>query len=188
MYIKDSGVYGGQVSDSSTYYPGYNDFEQMAAAYILNGGDIYCTGSDSADPVTGSAGGSDTGSLDETTSAITSADISGSDTHDYMAFVNAMNEYNTAAYKQEIADYERLRSTAYQTAVEDMKKAGLNPALMYANGGSGISTAMPSSARSSGNSSYSVSGMSQDTTLYKYYDSLVKSISGIVTSAIKAVS
>ena len=35
---------------------------------------------------------------------------------------------------------ERMRATQYQTAVEDMKKAGLNPMLAYSQGGAGTPT------------------------------------------------
>ena len=35
---------------------------------------------------------------------------------------------------------ERMRSTQYQTAVEDMKKSGLNPMLAYTQGGAGTPT------------------------------------------------
>ena len=35
---------------------------------------------------------------------------------------------------------ERMRSTQYQTAVEDMKKSGLNPMLAYSQGGAGTPT------------------------------------------------
>lgn len=53
------------------------------------------------------------------------------------AGANASN----ARQAQENRDFqERMRATQYQTAVEDMKKAGLNPALAYQQGGAGTPT------------------------------------------------
>lgn len=49
-------------------------------------------------------------------------------------------------------DYqERMSNTSYQRAISDMKKAGLNPAMLYASGGHGAST--PSSSAASASSS-----------------------------------
>lgn len=47
---------------------------------------------------------------------------------------------------QQMAFQERMRNTAYQTAMDDMKKAGLNPILAYKQGGA----AVPSGASGSG--------------------------------------
>jgi hypothetical protein len=47
------------------------------------------------------------------------------------------NQANAEIANKQMDFQERMRQTSYQTAVDDMKKAGLNPMLAYQQGGAG---------------------------------------------------
>jgi hypothetical protein len=53
---------------------------------------------------------------------------------------NAANAASAEQASKQMDFQERMRETQYQTAVDDMKKAGLNPMLAYTQGGAGTPT------------------------------------------------
>lgn len=62
---------------------------------------------------------------------------------------NAVTRNFNAQEAQKQRDFEeRMSSTAYTRAIEDIENAGLNPSMLYANGGSGQAST-PSSASAS---------------------------------------
>ena len=50
---------------------------------------------------------------------------------------SAANQASAEQAQRQMDFQERMRSTQYQTAIEDMQKAGLNPMLAYQQGGAG---------------------------------------------------
>ena len=68
---------------------------------------------------------------------------------------------------------EQMSNSAYQRAVNDMKKAGLNPAAMYGNAGTMASTPGGASASSSGSGNFG---------------NVIGGINGIISSAAKVIN
>ena len=96
---------------------------------------------------------------------------------------NLRNEilYNNALINEQRAYNERMSGMQYQLAVEDMKKAGLNPYLFYANGGSGNtilgSNITPSSFASTAYTADTANKMNKRDNTTRLLTSLLNSVS-----------
>lgn len=74
-------------------------------------------------------------------------------------YQNKKNREFSAVEAQKQRDFEeRMSSTAYQRAVADMEKAGINPAMAFSNGGPGASTPTGSAAKSGSSLGTNMSG------------------------------
>ena len=51
--------------------------------------------------------------------------------------INTANQFSAAQSDKQMQFQKEMRSTQYQTAVDDLQKAGLNPMLAYSQGGAG---------------------------------------------------
>lgn len=101
---------------------------------------------------------------------------------------NEKAEYNTKEAEKARAWQEYMSNTAYQRAVADMKKAGINPALLYQNGGQGASSSAGAVASAPSGGYNSVSGKTGTNYIVDIFKTLVDSITDAYSASVSAAS
>lgn len=89
------------------------------------------------------------------------------------------NQFNASEAQKQRDFEERMSNTAYQRAVADMRKAGLNPYLAYSQGGASTPTGYASTSGSG------VASRSMSDNFVKLLGNLVNVVVGLATASMK---